>query len=190
MEEEPITPRKLKEMEIDDKYQKLFYKICANVLGKQLENWNEISQTSWLDIFNFENNKSEIFEEFYDLALPNVEGLQVAVLPQSKSLRFLKQFLKKSLPSKLEILILGIDNHGLIDMGKYFREVLAASYKVTEELWLYDFVLTESQMKKLFYANRHREYFGFQNCKFLLSQDCDFSKSFKGTNIQSLDFQG
>ncbi|CAI2367784.1 unnamed protein product [Moneuplotes crassus] len=136
--------------------------------------------------FNFDKH-FKVLKSLDSLVLPNLRELKIENLNRRKP-PALKRFLKNSFPRRVENLFLSFFRANSINMDKYLREILHASYKVQSIIVICCIDISLRALVRLFSACRNKEQVIFVECYIDVEKVPDFGHSLDGSTISSISF--
>ncbi|CAI2368416.1 unnamed protein product [Moneuplotes crassus] len=136
--------------------------------------------------FNFDQH-FKMLKSLDSLVLPSLRALEIENLNPRKP-PALKRFLKNSFPRRVEELTLWSLRTSTINMDKYLKEILHASYKVQSKIAICCIDISQKALVRLFSACRNKEQVIFKECYFYVEKVPDFGHSLDGSTISSISF--
>ncbi|CAI2362004.1 unnamed protein product [Moneuplotes crassus] len=130
------------------------------------------------------NPKHMEFLTSLEQQMPDLEILSLRKIPLNSE--EVKTFLGSRFPSKVRIFHFNFSSPLSSSLPLYMDELAAVSQRVWEALFIYKFEVSQSQLTTLLAANKHKEPFGFTNCKLSLSSVPDFGGRLEGSTLEIL----
>ncbi|CAI2362060.1 unnamed protein product [Moneuplotes crassus] len=146
----------------------------------------EVFPRSQLDI----EMGSLIFQGFLKkmegVAFPPLKEVSIYSIPTHN--RAVKYFLENSI-STSRVTWLSLECARMTDIGFYLNAIIKACHRVKKSIKLNNFQISESQLEKLFMANKRKEGVLFHSCKFTFPKVPDFRRCLEGSSISTISIE-
>ncbi|CAI2368195.1 unnamed protein product [Moneuplotes crassus] len=163
-------------------------KLCSDFYGNSkgagsMTEESNLTSDNGLNLWLNEPKDLGFLKKIRNLSLPNLEKFSLCITTRHKKIT---KILDHSLFSK-RIECLSFDCIGLTPIWPYLTHIISKSHKVTGIIELWDFEISELQIKKIFRAYRHLTDLAFMSCKLHFPRVPDFSKALEETCIENLN---
>ncbi|CAI2387051.1 unnamed protein product [Moneuplotes crassus] len=174
---ETYSKQELREVYGSDSY--YYYAFKESLKGKDME---------ILLYLNYLNKEELRFLENLKKKIPDLKCLKIANC-EYEDLKTVNSFLKSYFPDKVGSFYFN-DESSLSPIEECMEELIKISSKVSEDLFLYNFSMSQEQLETLISLNKNKRKLGFIRCKIKIFSVPDFGDSLEGSTLELLDLTG
>ncbi|CAI2387198.1 unnamed protein product [Moneuplotes crassus] len=154
-----------------------------NIFGEPIQ----FDQTSNLPLDLRKGNLQEFLTKI-NKRIPDCKFISIESIPGENEV--VKTFLSLYFPNKVEQFYFNDRSDLSSCLSFYMTALEALSSKVEEEFVIYNFEVSQHQMKTLLAKYKRKRRFGFLSCKLALSSVPDFGGALQGSQLKALGLNG
>ncbi|CAI2387427.1 unnamed protein product [Moneuplotes crassus] len=159
----------------------------TKILSTNTDKNRQFGPKSELDL-ELNNPKHMQFLKSLTQRIPELDSFNLFKIPVKS--QEVKTFLANYFPSKVKVCHFNVGSELSSSLSFYWKELEEMEKRVTDQMYIHKFELSESELVDLLSANKNKPVFGLRYCKLPLYSSPNFKGKLKGSTMDGLCLMG